>query len=214
MTTRVTKPLISLTAGLLCTIIASAFFASGGASHGAPPEAADSAQPITDGLHAKPGAAPGAALVPSVEERYGPVDAALWNPDLLLWNASPVDLSHLNEKPAGARGFVRAVGDRLVFEDGSFARFWGGNLAAYALFRPKEQVEEQARRIAQLGFNLMRLHHHDSTRWVDPTVIDKNRDDSKNDSSGDLRVQRTVKIYHTLEAPVQPSRKQNENCKT
>ena len=136
----------------------------------------------------------GAQAVPPVAERYGSADTAAWYADALPWNASPVDLSFLNEKPAGKRGFVRAKGDALVFADGTPARFWGGNLAAYALFADKEQIRQQARRIAKLGYNLMRLHHHDSTRWVSPTVIDKSRDDSRHlDATGMDRIDWWIK---------------------
>ncbi len=115
----------------------------------------------------------GAATVDSPAARYGNTGPEQWPPLDLLAEGIPVDLSELNEKPAGARGFVRAEGDRLVFADGTPARFWGGNLAAYSLFVPNEQIDYHARRIAGLGYNLMRLHHHDSTRWVEPTVLDK-----------------------------------------
>lgn len=121
----------------------------------------------------------GGQVAPSAAERYGAADPDAWPADRLSWERSPVDLSHLSDKPAGVHGFVRAEGDRFVFEDGTEARFWGGNLAAYALFGEKPWIEVQARRIAQLGYNLMRLHHHDSTRWVNPTVIDKARGDSQ-----------------------------------
>jgi hypothetical protein len=121
----------------------------------------------------------GCVLVPSASERYGPADTGTWHQGALLAGASPVDLSFLNHTPAGAKGFVRAQGDALVFEDGTPARFWGGNLAAYALSRPNEEIEIHARRIAQLGYNLMRIHHHDSMAWVRPTVIDQSRDDSQ-----------------------------------
>ncbi len=103
-----------------------------------------------------------------------------WTPGLLSTRRAPVDLSYLNHKPAGSKGPVRVEGDGLVFGDGSPARFWGTNIAAYALFEEdKAVVEAQARRIAQLGHNLVRIHHHDSTRWVRPTVIDQSREDSR-----------------------------------
>jgi hypothetical protein len=121
----------------------------------------------------------GGAVLPSLAERYGRPDTSTWRPDALLWNKSPVDLSFLNDKPAGQHGFLQARGGQLVFADGTPARFWGGNIAAYAIFANKEEVAEQAGRIAQLGYNLMRIHHHDSMRWVSPTVIDKSRDDSQ-----------------------------------
>ena len=123
----------------------------------------------------------GGKVVPAVEERYGPADTRRWYRDALRPETSPIDLSFLNdsERPAGRRGFVKAKGDRLVFDDGTPARFWGGNLAAYALFTDKPSIARQARRIAQLGYNLMRIHHHDSMRWVKPTVIDQARADSR-----------------------------------
>ncbi len=115
----------------------------------------------------------------ALAQQYAPVDAQSWHPDLLRHDASPVDLSFLNHKPAGLHGKLRAVADRLEFADGTPARFWGGNLAAYALFVTDAQIDVQAQRIAKLGFNLMRIHHHDSMGWVDPTVIDKSRADSR-----------------------------------
>ncbi|WP_165070101.1 glycosyl hydrolase family 5 [Paludisphaera rhizosphaerae] len=115
----------------------------------------------------------GATRESSPEERYDPEAKARWFAGALDWNASPVDLRFLNagDRPAGGRGPVRASGDALVFGDGSPARFWGGNLAAYALFAtPRATVPAQARRMAQMGFNLMRIHHHDSS-WVSPNVF-------------------------------------------
>lgn len=117
----------------------------------------------------------GGSRLPSPEERYGPTNTADWFAGALAWDASPVDLSFLNKdhRPAGRDGFVRADGDRLVFGDGTPARFWGANLAAYALFStPRENVPQQARRMARLGYNLMRIHHHDS-QWVTPNVFGK-----------------------------------------
>ena len=122
---------------------------------------------------------PGGQVSKTTAERYGPADTANWYAGAMSHDASPIDLGFLNHKPAGKLGFVRADGDQLVFEDGTPARFWGGNIAAYAIFADEEDIEVQAKRIAALGFNLMRIHHHDSTRWVGRTVIDKNRPDSQ-----------------------------------
>lgn len=117
--------------------------------------------------------AAGVAITPTVSERYGAGDVTAWFKQEVDWKNSPVDLSFLNrtEMPAGKHGFLKAVGEKLIFNDGVPARFWGTNLTAYALFgTPKEQVKEQARRLSQLGFNLVRLHHHDSP-WVAPNVF-------------------------------------------
>jgi hypothetical protein len=117
-------------------------------------------------------------VIPSLDERYGPADVSTWYRDALLWNASPVDLSFLNDKPAGQHGGVRVKGDQLVFEDGTPARFWGANLAASALFVGKLEINQQAKRIAELGYNLIRIHHHDSD-WVKPNVFDPSVKDTR-----------------------------------
>jgi hypothetical protein len=111
-------------------------------------------------------------VAPSPDERYGPQNLASWHHQALADDTSPVDVSFLNDKdrPAGRRGFIRADGDRLVFQDGTEARFWGTNLSAYALFDDKAAIRRHARRIAQLGYNLVRIHHHDSA-WVKPNVL-------------------------------------------
>ena len=108
----------------------------------------------------------------SADERYGVEDRSTWYEDTLPWDRWPVDVSFLNDKPAGKHGQVRADGDRLVFEDGTPARFWGTNVQADALFQgKKEDVALQAKRLAALGYNLVRIHHHDSP-WVKPNVFD------------------------------------------
>ncbi|MDH0705164.1 cellulase family glycosylhydrolase [Pseudomonas sp. GD03862] len=112
-------------------------------------------------------------LGPTPSERFGLADPAKWPDDQLDWRTSPVDLSFLNaaEKPAGKRGFVKAVGDQLMFADNTPVRFWGTNLSAYSLFKsPDDEIRQQAKRLSALGFNLVRLHHHDSP-WVSPNVF-------------------------------------------
>ncbi|MFW6189085.1 MAG: cellulase family glycosylhydrolase [Planctomycetota bacterium] len=121
----------------------------------------------------------GTRLGETLKEKYGPADTENWLKGALQWNSSPVDLSFLNHKPAGKHGFVRAEDGDFVFEDGTPVRFWGGNIAAYAIFSDKQSMPAQARRIAAMGFNLMRIHHHDSMGWVSPTVIDKSKNHSQ-----------------------------------
>lgn len=96
-----------------------------------------------------------------------------WHQNALPMDRSPVDFSFLNrsDRPAGRRGFVRAQGEQLLFGDGTSARFWGANLQGAALFTTSDdQIKIHARRIAQLGFNLVRIHHHDSA-WVTPNIF-------------------------------------------
>ena len=121
----------------------------------------------------------GGTIGQTPSRRYGPADPKNWYAGAMRHDRSPVDLSHLNHKPAGRHGFVRAKGDALVFADGTPARFWGGNLAAYAIDERNDRIEIQAKRIAQLGYNLMRIHHHDSMGWVRHTVIGRTRPDSQ-----------------------------------
>ena len=119
---------------------------------------------------ASPWRAQGIAAAP---KNFALDDHNAWPAGILDWNTSPVDLSFLNaaDKPAGKRGFLRARGDRLAFDDDTVARFWGTNLTAHALFATsQDDVRRQARRLSELGFNLVRVHHHDS-EWVDPNIF-------------------------------------------
>ena len=124
---------------------------------------------------------PGASHTLAADERYENSDRNTWFRDALAGDSSPVDLRFLNhdDRPAGSHGFVKVEGDHFVLQDGRHARFWGGNLAANALFStPRQNVAKQARRMAQLGFNLMRIHHHDS-EWVNPNIFDRKFKDSR-----------------------------------
>jgi len=96
-----------------------------------------------------------------------------WTAGSLAWDASAVDLSFLNaaEMPAGRHGFLKVRADQLVFEDGTVARFWGTNLTANTLFgTSKSTVKNQAHRLSELGFNIVRIHHQDS-EWVVPNIF-------------------------------------------
>lgn len=121
------------------------------------------------------------ALGATTTERFGLVDPKTWPSDKLDWKTSPVDLSFLNapEKPAGKHGFVKASGEQLIFADKTPARFWGTNLSAYTLFgTPDDVIKQQAKRLSALGFNLVRLHHHDSP-WVSPNIFGNKSTDSQ-----------------------------------
>ena len=111
----------------------------------------------------------------------GTTDTSTWQPNIMDWKTSPVDLSFLNaqEKPAGKRGFVAAKGEQLVFADGTQAKFWGANITAYTIFTtPKDTIQQQAKKLSQMGFNLVRIHHMDST-WVNPNLFIEKSNDTK-----------------------------------
>jgi hypothetical protein len=121
------------------------------------------------------------AIGATTAERFGLEDPLKWPREFLDFNNSPVDLSFLNdsEKPAGKHGFLKAVQDRLEFEDGTPVRFWGTNVTASSLFLTTAySVKRQARRLSELGFNLVRIHHHDSA-WVVPNIFGPNTADTK-----------------------------------
>ncbi len=106
--------------------------------------------------------APGPAIAQGAED---------WPLGSLSLRTPVPDLSGLNHVPAGALGRVEARGDELYFADGTPARFWGANLQAYALFHTSPRfIKAHAQRIARLGFNLVRIHHHDS-HWVQPNIF-------------------------------------------
>ena len=118
----------------------------------------------------------GVSIVAPPEERYA-ADPKNWFVDALDPNASFIDMSYLNEMPAGKHGFLKTKGDQFVFSDGTPIRLWGVNVAAYSLYartpngKPnKPMIDIQAKRLAQLGFNLVRLTHVDS-QWVKPNMI-------------------------------------------
>lgn len=75
--------------------------------------------------------------------------------------ANVMDLSYLNEKPAGARGFVRTAGEQFVDPAGKPLRFWGVNLNFEGVFPDKETAPRIAGRLAKFGFNAVRMHHFD-----------------------------------------------------
>lgn len=98
---------------------------------------------------------------------------SLWFPNALVPTQSFINLSYLNDKPAGNHGFVKAVGGDFKYSDGSSALFFGTNVQAYSLFtKNKKLIKKHAKRLARLGFNLVRLTHHDSL-WVNPSLISK-----------------------------------------
>lgn len=113
------------------------------------------------------------ALKRPISLDYDNFSAHSWHKDILPETTSPVDLSFLNlsDKPAGSHGYIVSRNESLFFEDGTPAKFWGTNIMARAIFKTSDfDIKRHARRIAQLGFNLVRIHHHDSS-WVKPNIF-------------------------------------------
>ncbi len=93
-------------------------------------------------------------------------------PYTLPWDDMPVDLSFIykNEKPAGKHGFIKAVGDKFLFEDGTEARFWGTCFNSAQIFPSHEHSEKVAKRLAKIGVNIVRFHQMDG-EWSTPNIF-------------------------------------------
>jgi hypothetical protein len=99
-----------------------------------------------------------------------------------------IDLSFLNEMPAGRHGPVVVKSGHFAFKDGTPARFWGTDFAGPNAFPTHEVATATARRLARLGANLVRLHHMDAP-WAKPNIFDPNSDDTAHFGDGLDRVE-------------------------
>lgn len=85
-----------------------------------------------------------------------------WFPFYIPWTyceGSRIDFSFLLDAPAGKHGFIAVNDGHFSFEDGTRARFWGVNIHSdKACFPTYEQAEDIAKRLAQLGCNIVRMH--------------------------------------------------------
>jgi hypothetical protein len=81
-----------------------------------------------------------------------------------------VDLSALNEKPAGKDGFLRVADGVIKDGAGRRVRWFGFNLSGEACFPPKGAAPKVAARLAKMGANIVRLHHMDYT-WGPGSLI-------------------------------------------
>ena len=91
----------------------------------------------------------------------------LWYEMSFPWDAAlpyPVNMSsRVLDAPSGKHGYVKSVKDRLEFEDGTVARFWGVVMAVStstgdgSLPPIKEDAGKIAKKIASYGFNHVRI---------------------------------------------------------
>jgi hypothetical protein len=87
-------------------------------------------------------------------------------PYTLPWDDMPIDLSFIfeKEKPAGKHGFLKAEGEKFIFQDGTEAKFWGTTFNYTANFPSHEYSEKVAKRLAKTGINIVRLCVVDNER--------------------------------------------------
>ena len=87
---------------------------------------------------------------------------------------SALDFSFLQDAPAGKYGFVKAGRNgELTFGNspGKTIRFYGVNLCYSANFPDRETVDSMAAELVRQGYNLLRIHHHD-TAMLDRSAPD------------------------------------------
>ena len=78
--------------------------------------------------------------------------------------ANFVDVSSLNDGPAGSHGFIIVNDGHFVENDtGRRVRFLGTNLCFDGLYPSNEDAEAIAAHLAKYGMNVVRLHHQDTT---------------------------------------------------
>ena len=118
----------------------------------------------------------GTEVLPSLTASFGKSDPGDWHEDSFDFRSRPVDLSKVLTSARRKDGLlprVRAQGMQLVREDGTPIQFFGTNIASYSLFYAARDVAcRESKRLASFGFNLARIHHHDS-KWVQPNVFGK-----------------------------------------
>lgn len=78
---------------------------------------------------------------------------------------SALDFSKIAEchAPAGKYGWVKAAGEHFEFENlpGVPQRFYGVNLCMSLNYPSHEEAESMIRRFRRMGYNSIRIHHHD-----------------------------------------------------
>jgi len=115
---------------------------------------------VTLGVHLRPNR-PHQVVLHDVASAHR-TDWTDWVPFTLPWDTSAVDLSFLNDAPAGRHGFLQVRQDRFVFADGTPARFWGTCFSAEQNLPPHRDAELTARRLARYGVNMVRVHQADA----------------------------------------------------
>ncbi|MBR0458653.1 MAG: hypothetical protein IJJ26_05420 [Victivallales bacterium] len=96
---------------------------------------------------------------------------------------SPLDFSYMLDAPAGKHGWLQVRPDgHFAFEKqpDKIVRFIGTNVCSASNFLTHEQSEQLAERLARIGYNALRFHHHDGPLAIrnqgpviDPEKLDR-----------------------------------------
>ncbi|HWI57236.1 MAG TPA: beta-galactosidase [Bacillota bacterium] len=98
------------------------------------------------------------AQTPATEEMFPFVIPGLATPP----TGSVVDVSWLNDPPAGGHGFVRVRDGHFVDGRGRRLRFLASNFTFGSCFPDHDTADRLAARLASLGINCIRFHHTDN----------------------------------------------------
>jgi hypothetical protein len=126
-----------------------------------PSVAPAAAVPVAEAAAALPPAVPAVASSAPVDDAHDPQH---WFPFPARGVSAPsglVDLSDLNDAPAGPRGVIRATGGHFVDGKGVRVRFFGVDCTATACFPTHDVAARAAAHLRRLGVNVVRLHFMD-----------------------------------------------------
>jgi len=103
-----------------------------------------------------------------------------WFSFVIPWDGiaagSAPDVSFLNTKPAGKNGFITVKNGKFIESaTGKPVRFLGVNITARQAFPSRSEAEKVARRLAQLGVNVVRFHHIQQTWDPDGMIWKKSK---------------------------------------
>ncbi|GIW87751.1 MAG: hypothetical protein KatS3mg108_2075 [Isosphaeraceae bacterium] len=102
----------------------------------------------------------------------------IYEPAEAIEPGSALDATVLLEAPAGRRGFVTARQGRLVYEDGTRARFFGVVLLPPLGVMDRERAERLADELARRGVNLVRLVDLDAPYGPGRSLLDDTAEDT------------------------------------
>ncbi|MHC4606328.1 MAG: hypothetical protein ACYTAF_05290, partial [Planctomycetota bacterium] len=119
-----------------------------------------------------------------------------------------LDLRRLNEKEAGASGFVGRKGRAFVLGDGTPVKFWSVNCGPGVIELGRDSLDYLAARLAKVGVNMVRYHGPIFDRAAkDPVKVDTKRLDRLHYFVAALKKQgiyTTLSFYFPLWFDVKP----------
>jgi hypothetical protein len=103
--------------------------------------------------------APHGRIKPGEKYDRAPEGWFAFEPDRDEFQDSAIDMSRLNDAPAGTKGRIIKRGADLVFaKTGEKVRFWGVTGVSSVWKMDKAEMDYLARRLAKMGVNMVRFH--------------------------------------------------------